>query len=126
MIRQVATWTIPDSIGSEIRRKAMAWGKKLTKYSRDKWPDQEVEVLTNLDGPGTAVHWVFKFESMAERETWWKAFFEDDGIKSLMDELEGTERATGTTPYFSQSRSHYYRMGIWYQSRSSTPRPRMG
>ena len=28
----------------------------------------------------TAVHRVFKPESMAEREIWWKAFFENDDI----------------------------------------------
>ncbi len=108
MLYQVGSWTVPDSIGSEIRKKAGAWGKKLTKYARDQWPEQHIEMLTNIDGDGTVVHWVFRFQSMTEKEKWWKAFFEDDGIKSLFEELQSTERETGNTPFFCQGRSHFY------------------
>jgi hypothetical protein len=110
MIYRVNTWTIPDSIGGEIRKKAMPWAKKMTKYQQEKWPEQEVEMLANYDGDRTEVHWKSKHESMAATEEWWKQLFKDDGIKSFMEELRNTEKETGNTPFFCQMRSHYYRI----------------
>ena len=45
MIYGVTTWNIPDSIGNTVRKKAMAWARKITKCVDDMWPEKEVQLL---------------------------------------------------------------------------------
>ena len=107
MVVFVDTWSLRDSIRSEIAGKAMDSVKKMVKYVRGKWPEIEYEVFRNGDGSQNDIHFSSRFESISAHQQFVKTFWSDDGIRSLVDELEKMERPTGNT-FFLNRRIHYY------------------
>jgi|APSaa5957512622_1039677.scaffolds.fasta_scaffold129032_1 hypothetical protein len=107
MIVSVETWSIRDSIRSEIRRGAMEFMKKFVKCVREKWPEIQYEVLRNGDGSQNDIHFSSRHESISAHQQFVEMSWNDDEIKLLVDELEKMERSTGNTFFFNR-RTHYY------------------
>ena len=107
MIYFVTTMSIPDSIENKVREAAMSWSEKILKYAQEKWPEREMELMVNIDGKNSDIHWKTKHESMAAIDKWGEQYWNDDGVKALIDEVQKKEKELGTT-FFTNWRNHYY------------------
>ena len=110
MIYVVATYSIQDSVGNEIRPKATEWAKKITRYIKSKWPEIDVVLFTNYDGAQSEIHWSSKHESMAAWEKWAEEYNQDDGRKSLFDEVIEISKGLGGALLFGNNRAHFYKV----------------
>ena len=102
------TFSVTPSILGEKRKRVLAWGKKLAKYCQDKWPEQEMKMLTNYDGDHMEGHFMFRFESMAAQGEWWEKIAEDRTME-IFAELGNEAKERGdTTPFLASVSNHFY------------------
>jgi len=101
---------VPDSQRGSLLNKTLEWGRRWTKYLRQKWPQVAPELLENINGEWGRLHWVFRFESIADRDKWTKEVQEDPGQKSLWEELVALEDKHGSIPLLTQITHNFYRI----------------
>ena len=87
-------------VGSKAQE-AIEWALKVADYVNKKH-DSNVEVLMNVTGVQTEVHWMARAESVGEVEELFGKLLSDPEYKKMLDEAEGLF-VDGTL------RDHYYR-----------------
>lgn len=110
MVYYVSTMTVRESLGGDTWKKSIEWAKKFTKYLQGKWPEWEIELLTNYTGPTNEVHWISKYESPGAREELLKEYNQDEGVKALFDEWSKMQTESGDVPFMTNPRQQYYRI----------------
>jgi hypothetical protein len=83
-------------------QEAIEWALKVADYVNKKY-DTNVEVLMNVTGAQTELHWFARGESVGEIEELFGKLLSDAGYKKMLEESEGLF-VDGTL------KDHYYRL----------------
>ena len=81
----------------------------MTTYVQSKWPEIKFEMLKNYDGAQKDIHFMAKYESVAAHEKFMELYWQDDGVKSQLDELISASKAIGS-PFLVNDRKHFYQI----------------
>ena len=82
--------------------------KEFAKYIKKNYPDVNNELLGSISGPQGRVHWVSKHESLGAMQDFDKKLWgEDQGWKSLRDEVQKAAKERGTVFLIDMERSFY-------------------
>ena len=95
MIYVINSFSTPASAGGVVAAKTIEMTRKLLEYQRNKWPERETVALRNLTGDTTRISWVYKVKSLSDQEQFEKTFWQDIGIKAIMDQWTATEKELG-------------------------------
>ena len=93
MIYQVRSARVHEGQG----RAAVQWATKLVTYLNDKYPDVNVQLLTNVNGPWDQLHFVSIHESLATMEQWRSKVGPDNGYQELLAEMTAQELLVGSS-----------------------------
>lgn len=66
---------------------ALEWGKRIMAYLSEAYPDALGEVLTNIGGNLSQIHWMRKHESLAQMEEYVRKVQADEGFQALVKEM---------------------------------------
>jgi hypothetical protein len=74
------------TISQGKQQEAIQWAIKVAKYLNDKYPEMNVQVLRNINGPLNQVHWAVGYESLAVMEESRAKRLTDAGYQDLLGE----------------------------------------
>jgi hypothetical protein len=103
----VRSYSIPDSVDGAVSAKAREMSKKIVKYVREKWPERDCRLTQNMTGDPSRIHFTTAFKSLAEVEQWWKMYWEDSGVKSILAEWTAAGKELDSPLIVEQSISYY-------------------
>ena len=82
MITLIRTADINDGMAQD----AFAWAVQVSHYINDNVDGVEVTVMRNIGGPVYQVHWVSRYDSLAEYARLWAALEADPGYQELIED----------------------------------------
>ena len=80
-------WTRTAEMAWGKDAQAIEWAIRITKYLNDAYPEQPGEVLTNIGADLAKIHWVRKYESLAEMEKYSSMLDADEQFQALVKEM---------------------------------------
>ena len=106
MIYEITSGTI-DGPG-EFRREAMESAKELTKYLREKYPENNIELITSATGRTQRIAWVVKCESIDEAQAFGKKRSEDPGYRAIVEKWLAKEEKQGRSSWADGMSREYW------------------
>lgn len=106
MVYRVRTFSMTPSVGGAISQEFTEWMKKVMQYTNKTWPEVEAEYLmTVFEGPEQS--FASKHDTVEASIEWYRTFFNDEGMRKLMEELQEIGKKNGSPAFQSFSDSFY-------------------
>ena len=107
MVYLVYSYSIPVSVENVVYTKVMGLLKKILKYAHDKWPEQDGRFVKAVTGNTSRIHCVWRVRSIAEGEQFVKTYYQDPGIKAIIEEWNAASKEAGSVLLEDEAVSYY-------------------
>jgi hypothetical protein len=103
----VYSYSVPDSVEGVVYRKAMELLKRVLAYARSKWPEQDGRFVRASVGNTNRVHCVWRVRSLAEGEQFVRTYYQDPGIKAILQEWNAAAKEAGSVLLEDEAVGYY-------------------
>lgn len=112
MIYFVTSANLVPSTTPGAHEHASEFARRFAALSNEIDPSVDCQLLRNVNGLKTMVHWVSKHKSLAAFEEGNKTFWRDERTHSLVAELQEAEAKAGTIFFGNRSESFYHTVDL--------------